>query len=169
ALQLAILLACGLPVLAVIQPFVPAIPSIGVLLAGAALLAWAFWRSVAHLDGHVRAGAQVAAEVLSRQTRAHEQPDLRVVGALLPGLGRLTPVEIGDGAAAVGRSLRELDLHARTNATIVCIARARAVVAPNDDQRVAAGDWIVLTGTDAAVESARSAVEHGVPDRPTSA
>lgn len=156
ALQFAILLAAGLPALAVVQPFVPVFSSLGVLLVVLIVLAAVFWRAVVNLQGHVRAGSQVVAEALAREVRHDAQPDLHEATALLPGLGSLTPVQVQAGQSAVGRTLEQLDLHARAGATVVCIVRDnRGVLSPKDDERVQAGDWIALTGTATAVERAR--------------
>jgi CPA2 family monovalent cation:H+ antiporter-2 len=156
ALQVAILLACVLPIVAITQPFVPSLLSVGGVLLVAVALATFFWRSVVNLDGHVRAGSQLVGEVLARQSRVVAEPDLREVDALLPGLGRMTSVLVKDDSVAVGRSLGELDVHARSGATVVCLVRdMRNVVAASDEERLHAGDWIALTGSAEAVGRAR--------------
>jgi CPA2 family monovalent cation:H+ antiporter-2 len=155
AVHTLLLAAVGVPVLAFLQPFLPS--STGALAALCALVfAGALgWRGIANLEGHVRAGTQVVADVLARQARTDEPRDLEQVNRLLPGLGNLTPLELGAGAPAVGRCLDELDLHATTRATIVCVSRgADGVLGPRGDLELIAGDVIVLAGTAEAIASA---------------
>ncbi len=157
ALQVAIFLALVLPVLALIQPFLPPLPGIGVLALLGAVSAVAFWRSTHTLEGHVRAGAVMMAEVLARQSRDSIPLALGQVQELMPGLGELTPVRIDPQSAAVGKNLVQLDLRGRTGATVVCITRrGEGVLAPSGDELIAAGDLLVLSGEPEAVRSART-------------
>ncbi len=68
AVQLACVLGVSVPLLAVTQPFLPSGYGLPVVLAGLAALGIGFWRSARGLEGHLRAGAQVIAEALARQT-----------------------------------------------------------------------------------------------------
>ncbi|HZI12136.1 MAG TPA: cation:proton antiporter, partial [Myxococcus sp.] len=72
-LQLAILLAVGVPLMALTQPFLPSVPGAALLAVGVVALGVALWRSTTNLHGHVRAGAQVIAEALARESRAERE------------------------------------------------------------------------------------------------
>jgi CPA2 family monovalent cation:H+ antiporter-2 len=145
----------GLPILAVLQPFLPYSTGAFALLFALVVGAGLIWRSIANLEGHVRAGTQVVAEVLGRQARAHQPHDLEQVNRLLPGLGNLTPLRLHAGCSAVGQRLGDLDVHGRTQATIVCLSRGDdGVLAPEDDLLLSSDDVIVLAGTLEAIEGA---------------
>src|SRR5262249_22334592 len=72
ALQLAIVIVVGGPLLALTQPFVPLLYQASVVLAALGALAFVFWRRASDLEEHVRAGAQVVVEVLARQGETEE-------------------------------------------------------------------------------------------------
>jgi CPA2 family monovalent cation:H+ antiporter-2 len=150
--QGATLLAVGVPILALSAPFVPSLGAIGLALAAACVLLLALRRRVADLDGHFRAGTQVVLEALVRESSSGAAPSgphaLEQVNELLPGLGQLTAVRVEPGSSAVDRTLAQLDLHARTGASVVCVARGgRGWNAALADEALAAGDLVALTGT----------------------
>ncbi|MCC6998522.1 MAG: cation:proton antiporter, partial [Deltaproteobacteria bacterium] len=66
-LQLVCVLAVGVPLLALTQPFVGA-PGAGVMALVLLVYGLFFWRSTTSLQGHVRAGSQVLLEALATQT-----------------------------------------------------------------------------------------------------
>jgi CPA2 family monovalent cation:H+ antiporter-2 len=171
-LQLCLLLAAGIPVVAATQPFLPSVPGAAVLLLGVAAMAIPFWRSATNLHGHARAGAQVILEALARQTHAPgpghahgagnghgagaapaaAEPD---VGHLFPGLGAST-AHVPAGGPSAGRTLAELDLRGQTGASVIAIERAgQGIVYPGAREPLRAGDVLVLAGSDEAVEAAR--------------
>jgi CPA2 family monovalent cation:H+ antiporter-2 len=160
-LQIAILLVAGVPIVAVTQPFVRGIEGMGLLLFGLALLVIPLWRSATNLQGHVRAGAQVILEALAAQSAtdapvaAHDGP----APGTLPGLGNASAVRLAPSSPAVGRTLKQLDLRGLTGATVIAIDReADGVVYPTGDETLGAGDTLILTGTAAAVTSARELI-----------
>jgi CPA2 family monovalent cation:H+ antiporter-2 len=73
------------------------------------------------LQGHTRAGAEIFAMAFSRQMATEEEvptpANAQRLHAALPGLGEPTPVTIREDSAAVGKSLRQLDLRGTTGAT----------------------------------------------------
>jgi CPA2 family monovalent cation:H+ antiporter-2 len=165
-LELAVLLAVGVPLVAVTQPFLPRFPGAAVLAGGILLLGLALWRSVANLQQHARAGAQAIVEVLARQLRSREaaagataeraESELEGLHRLLPGLGAPEPVRIGPDTLAAGRTLAELDLRGRTGATVLAIVRDQAgVLTPTGHETLEVGDLLAVAGTEEAVESAR--------------
>jgi CPA2 family monovalent cation:H+ antiporter-2 len=167
-LEIAILLLTALPVLALTQPFLP--PFRGALLLGAALalLAVAAWRSAQNLEGHMRAGAELLVDAVRSAlpseyaTVEMEIPTLEgsadrftTATHMLPGLGAPTPFRIEAGHQAVGRTLEELEVRGRTGATVLGLARAGVgIAAPGKEERLAAGDTLVLVGTREAVDAA---------------
>lgn len=162
ALQLAIVLLAGAPLLAVTQPFLPSVPGAVVLLVAFALLLVAFWRSTTNLEGHVRAGAQVIVEALGagRQASLPAPVDpLAQVHALLPGLGELTVVRLEPQSAANGKTLAELNLRGLTGATVLAITRADGGTGvPGADDLLRDGDLLTLAGSHESIESARALV-----------
>jgi CPA2 family monovalent cation:H+ antiporter-2 len=169
-LQLAIVLAVGLPLVALTQPFASG-PQLAIalgLLLG--VLGWAFWRSATNLEGHVRAGAQMIVEALARQAEASppfeidgpSERALSKVNELLPGLGEPTPLRLTDHSAAVGRTLADLNLRGNTGATVLAVVRGEdGVIIPTAKQRLCSGDVLALAGTHDAIEAARGVLETG--------
>jgi CPA2 family monovalent cation:H+ antiporter-2 len=162
-LQIAILLVGGIPVVALTQPFLPGFPVMGMLLVGVGLLVIPLWRSATNLEGHVRAGAQVILEALAAQS-ATSAPAATTAAApspsaLLPGLGNATTVAITGGSAAVGRTLKQINLRGLTGATVIAIDREAAdVIYPTGDEELRAGDALIVTGTAEAVQAAQELV-----------
>jgi CPA2 family monovalent cation:H+ antiporter-2 len=155
--QLAILLVAGIPLAALTQPFIR-FPVVALVLAGALLLVLPFWRSANDLHGHVRAGAQVVLESLSNQAQAPDAASTwhQDIHRLVPGLGDMATVRIDASHPLVGRTLKDVNLRALTGATVIAIERGQqpAIVYPNADETLRAGDLLVLTGTTEAVKSA---------------
>ena len=80
----------------------------------------------------------------------------------LPSLLReadLETVTIPPGSAAEGRLIRELQLRAQTGASIVGIERGTgSVINPGPDEELLAGDRVLLLGTPAQIEMAKTAL-----------
>jgi K+:H+ antiporter len=160
-LRFASALLAGVLVLALTQPFLPAISTPIVLVALSGALAVAVWRGAADLDSHVRAGAQAVLETLAtyatpgRPTSAEARP-ITEIQSLLHGLGEPVAVELDASCPSVGRSLAELDLRGLTGATVLAIARGQdSLPTPAATERLQTGDVLALAGTHDAVEAAR--------------
>jgi CPA2 family monovalent cation:H+ antiporter-2 len=160
-LELAIVLVIGLPLAALTQPFVPGGGL--VVLAAIVVLSFAARRSITDFDSHVRAGTALIVEVLARQSteipHAPSQPgaQLAEVEALLPGFGGITPVALPIGAPAVGRNLAELDLRAKTGASVLAITRdGGGIATPSPREPLRAGDVLALAGSEQAIAAARA-------------
>ena len=174
-LEIAILLLTALPVLALTQPFLP--PFRGALLLGAALaaLAVAAWRSAQNLEGHTRAGAELLVDAVrstlpsEHATMEMEIPTLEghadrftTATHMLPGFGAPTPFRVEANHFAAGRTLKELELRGRTGASVLGLARAGlGIAAPEKDERLAAGDTLVLVGAADAVAKAMAVLRSG--------
>jgi len=165
--QLIVAFVVGTALLAVLQPFVPGPHATIVLAAVMLLLAALLWRRVADLEGHVRAGAEMIVEVLARQTAAHASSadPLHEVRKLLPGLGTPTPVALNAASSAAGKTLAELNLSGRTEATVLAIIREGAgVLVPGAAEALRVGDVVVLAGSHDSVEAARHVLGGTIPE-----
>jgi K+:H+ antiporter len=169
-LQLAIVLLVGIPLVAITQPFVPTLRGAAVLVFLLVLLAFAFWRNAANLQGHTRAAAQAIAQAIGRQTRTgralearqiETQQKLDDVNRIITGLGSPVSVVLGTDSAVVGKTLAEVKLRGLTGATVLAIERSGgSVVVPSGSERLAAGDVLAVAGTHAAVEAAKRMLTH---------
>ncbi|MCA9654777.1 MAG: cation:proton antiporter [Myxococcales bacterium] len=152
-LRLAALLGAGMLVAALTQPFVP--PGIGVVLLAAVLLPSAvlLWRSGGPLGEHVGSATLALLEVLRRDA----PPDEPQLHDLLHGLGDATPVRLVPGAAAIGRTLAQLDLRAASGAMVLAIARPdRDVITPTGRETLCEGDVLAVAGPLESIERARA-------------
>jgi CPA2 family monovalent cation:H+ antiporter-2 len=158
-LQLAVALLVGLPMLALTQPFLPgwtAALILGLLLI---VLGFVFWRSATHLQGHVKAGAEMIVEALAAQARKRsttpEEEGLERIKHLMPGLGEPVPVRLHRESAAVGKTLAQLNLRGLTGASVLAIARGEeGVIVPMASEVLRADDVLALAGTREAVVAA---------------
>ncbi len=171
-LQLAVIFLVGLPMLALIQPFLPgwaAALSLGGVLV---VLGVVLWQRATNLQGHVKAGAQMIVEALVTQARKRpagpdEEADeeaLEQIRHLMPGLGELVPVRLDDRSAAVGKTLAQLDLRGVTGASVLAIARGdQGVIGPVASEVLRAGDVLALAGTRDALAAATELLQRPVP------
>jgi CPA2 family monovalent cation:H+ antiporter-2 len=159
-LQLAIVLAIGVPLIAITQPFLPPFRGAAVLLFVLLLLAVPFWRGATNFQGHTRAAAEALSEALQRQTRigreSKEKHALADANQVLTGMGSPIPVEVQDGTIAVGKTLAEISLRGLTGATVLAIRRDHeSVLVPSGHDRLQAGDVLAIAGTKEAVAAAK--------------
>jgi CPA2 family monovalent cation:H+ antiporter-2 len=159
-LQLAIVLVIGIPLIAITQPFLPPFRGAAVLLFVLLLLAIAFWRGAANLQGHTRAAAEALAESLARQTRIGRESTEHAfdeANQILAGMGSPVPVEVVPGSAAEGRTLAEIKLRGLTGATVLAIRRGdESLLVPSGHERLQAGDILAIAGTHEAVRAAKN-------------
>lgn len=159
-LQLAVVLVTLVPILAVVQPFLPWEPVLALVAVVVLALGVSFWRGATNLQGHVRAGAQVIVEVLASQARGPARPEADALSQLrevLPGLGEPVAIRLEPGSAAAGRSLADLDLRGVTGATVLAIWRAEGgVMVPSAREVLREGDVLAVAGTAEAIAAARA-------------
>jgi CPA2 family monovalent cation:H+ antiporter-2 len=162
-LQLASVLLVGMPLLALSQPFLSGVQGAVVLALAVLLLGVAFWRRATNLQGHVRAGAQVVLEKLATLSRQPGEPalagdyTLEDVQQVLPGLGALTAIRLEPGAAAIGKTLAQLNLRGSTGATVLAVTRSEGgVIVPTAQERLRAADVLALAGTRDAITAAET-------------
>ena len=77
---------------------------------------------------------------------------------VLPGFGGLASITVTEASRAVGRSLAELDLRAKTGATVLAIARGTDAgsATPSPTEPLQAGDVLAMAGSDEAIAAARA-------------
>lgn len=83
--------------------------------------------------------------------------DLRV----LLELSTIQTVLLRDESFAVGRTIRELDVRRRTEASVIAVARGGRVITNPADTRLEAGDLVVLFGDHASLSAATQLLESG--------
>jgi CPA2 family monovalent cation:H+ antiporter-2 len=171
ALQLAVVLLAGIPVVAITQPFLPPLRGVAVLAIVIAVLGIAFWRSATNLQGHAKAGAEVIAMALGKQMAqpaeaASIADTARRLDEALPGLGHPVAVRIDDDSPMIGSSLATLNLRGRTGATILAITReGEQILIPSGSQVLRGGDILALAGTHESVDLAKE-ILHPAPSSP---
>ena len=159
-LQLGVLAVVGVPLLAITQPFLPAMRGTLLFAVVLVLVFVAVWRSIANLQGHTRAGAEVIAMALSRQmardpTPAAQTATMELVRQMLPGLGEPIPIRLDRGSAAIDRTLAEVNLRGLTGATVLALIReGHEAIVPNGRELLCAGDVLAVAGTHEAIEAA---------------
>ena len=160
--QLAVVLAVGIPVVAITQPFLPAHQGALVLTILTLLLLVALWRNASNLQGHARAGAQIIASALAHQMAStdgtsDETKLLEDVNAVLPGLGEPVAIRVVPQSIAVGRSLAQLNLRGATGATVLAIKRGTTQIpTPLGREVIQADDVVAVAGAHDALAVARA-------------
>ena len=182
ALQLAIVVVVGAPIVAVTQPFLPPLRGAAVFALILFVLIVGFWRSATNLQGHARAGAQIIVATLAKQMATapaapgsdtgdeaaeheEEQGDGRMIAQIhrvLPGLGDPVSVRLSGESPAVRRTLAELNLRGLTGATVLAITReGEPVVIPTGHELLRNGDVLAVAGTQDAIAAALEILRTG--------
>ncbi|HST08075.1 MAG TPA: cation:proton antiporter, partial [Gemmatimonadaceae bacterium] len=160
--QIAVVLAVGIPVVAITQPFLPAHQGAFVLVVLTLVLLVALWRNASNLQGHARAGAQIIASALADQMASTdgasgEPRQLDDVNAILPGLGEPVAIRVSPQSIAVGRSLAQLNLRGATGATVLAIKRGdKQIPTPLGREVINLGDVLAVAGAHDAISIARA-------------
>ena len=159
--QIAVVIAVGIPVVAITQPFLPPHQGAVVLSLLTVVLLVALWRNAANLQGHARAGAQIIASALAQQmaSTGDSQGEDRLddVNAVLPGLGEPVAIRVVPESIAVGRSLAQLNLRGATGATVLAIRRGdQQIPTPLGREVIHANDVLAVAGAQDAVAVARA-------------
>jgi monovalent cation:H+ antiporter-2, CPA2 family len=156
-LELALATVISVPMIAAVQPFVGR----GGVLAGGVvvILLTITYRSIVDFNQHVHAGSELILELLHQP---EQQQHMKQIETLLPGFGGLVSITVEPDTNAVGKSLAQLDLRARTGATVLAIGRGEGGFAtPEPQEPLRAGDVLAIAGSDDAIAAARTAVTSG--------
>ncbi len=158
-LQLGVVLATTVVVVAVTQPFLPSYPGPVLLVALGIAFGVALWQSATNLQGHVRAGSQAIVEVLTAYARSERAgiaapPSLTSVHGMLAGLGEPVAIQLDAASPSIGKSLAGLNLRGRSGATVLAIIRAGKPIVPKADELLEAGDVLAVAGTREAINAA---------------
>ena len=160
--QVAVVLAVGIPVVAITEPFLPPYQGAFVLAVLVLLLLVALWRNASNLQGHARAGAQIIASALANQMASidgasDETTLLEDVNAILPGLGEPVAIRVIPQSIAVGKSLAQLNLRGATGATVLAIRRgSEQIPTPLGREVIRANDVVAVAGAHDALAVARA-------------
>jgi CPA2 family monovalent cation:H+ antiporter-2 len=160
-IQIAVVLAVGIPIVAITQPFLPPHQGAFVLLLLTLVLLVTLWRNAANLHGHARAGAEIIASALANQMASidgasEDTKMLEDVNAVLPGLGEPVAIRVVPESIAVGRSLGQLNLRGATGATVLAIKRgSKQIPTPLGREVIQAGDLVAVAGAHDALAIAR--------------
>lgn len=168
--QIAVVIAVGVPVVAITQPFLPPHQGAAVLAMLTLILFLALWRNAANLEGHARAGAQIIASALAHQmASADEAPEqdtkwLKLANTIVPGLGEPVAIRVEPESLAAGRSLASLNLRGATGATVLAIRRGdEQIPNPLGREIIYAGDLLAVAGERDALAVARGVLAPRLP------
>jgi CPA2 family monovalent cation:H+ antiporter-2 len=142
----------GVFVLLLSSTILPPLNVMLVLVAVIVFLAWRMWKTFVR----VYASAQIAiADTLAAQPESETEE----AGPSRHGMleeSNVETVEVGSGCIAAGKLIRELELRARTGASIVCIERSGSrTINPGPDEEIQEGDKLLLLGAGEQLHSAR--------------
>jgi CPA2 family monovalent cation:H+ antiporter-2 len=155
--EIAIVFGAATFLLAIVAPFMSLYDGVGVMMIVVVGLAIVIWRSARKLYAVMQetSGPLVARLMKSRElspSSVLDSPDSA-------GIGPLVWLRVPRGARALGMSLRELNLHAATGATVVAIARnGHGVALPSGEETLRAGDTLALAGSRDAIAAARDLI-----------
>jgi CPA2 family monovalent cation:H+ antiporter-2 len=168
--QIAVVIAVGIPVVAITQPFLPPHQGAAVFAVLTLILFLALWRNAANLQGHARAGAQIIASALAHQMASAAEGSegattwLRDANALVPGLGEPVAILVAPESLAAGRSLAALNLRGATGATVLAIRRGdQQIPNPLGREVIYAGDLLAIAGARDALAVARGVLAPDLP------
>lgn len=153
--HLVMVVGVGLPTLALLRPLMGGPWGEPLLAAALGAAVFAVWRNLGKLETEVRSGAERLAQVLAQP--GGEAP------SLFPGMEEAHRVRISVTSFALGKTLTELNLRARTGATVLVIHRADDErLLPTGHERLEGGDALALVGDDEAIARARALLRDGI-------
>jgi monovalent cation:H+ antiporter-2, CPA2 family len=119
-----------------------------------AIVALQLWRTAGDTEVEFQSAVTRLSDALAATRLDAHEPKL-VVPSLLPGLDRVTLLTL-ESDEAVGKTLAQLDLRARSGATVVAVRRASGnLTLPSGTERLERGDVVALAGTNDAIANAR--------------
>ena len=171
ALATLTVLSLGLPGAALVRPVLPfPVILVGVTLAAVVGLIL-LWRAAGALETETRSGAGTMLDLLAQAKEALPLggPDdvdsgfHDPVAAVPPGFPPVVQVSLTAQHRAVGKTLAQLDLRAKTGASVLGVHRAgQEVVVPTGSEALRAGDTLLLAGPHEAVRAAEAVLGEAV-------
>ena len=147
--------ALGLFVLVLSSALLPTFNVFVVLVAIAVVIGWLLWRSFIKVYSKAQVALQ---ETFAQQPAPRREPASPALPPMLRE-ANLETMSIGANSPAVGKFIRELALRTRTGASIVGIQRnGERIINPGPDEELHPGDEILLLGTRAQLDAARTAL-----------
>jgi monovalent cation:H+ antiporter-2, CPA2 family len=154
-LELGIIFAALLLLLAAIAPFIRPTETFAILLLGAVIIATLIWRAARATQRHLE-------EVSRHLTAMHLACDCAGDDDFSRGGSPLIPIRLPENAAVIGKSLAELNLLDSRGAAIVGLSRDGSLIIPEQNEVLRAGDTLALVGRRDALAAARALLEaHG--------
>ena len=151
---LAVLLAVGTPLIAVLRPVTGSTPAFVVVAGTFVALAFSIWRGRGDVEQGFRSQAERVANLLARQAASDSYNGLENPSPI-PGFDLVFAVAIPPDSPAVGKTLIELHMRALTGATVVAIHRSsQDVLLPTGREALQAGDVLGIAGTEEAIRKA---------------
>ncbi|MBX3226152.1 MAG: cation:proton antiporter [Labilithrix sp.] len=163
--QLGLVCAVAAACIAVADAFVPPAIGLALIIILGAVCAYAIWRNARRFDVEVRAGSATLLSAIRIPHHedahgAHGAPDAHGAHAApepVPGFGAPVPITVPSASKAIGRSLGDIDLRARTGAAILALVRGDdSLLLPPAEEQVRADDVIVVVGAADAIDAARA-------------
>ena len=164
AVQALVLVAAALPLAVVVGPLIDgwaALPVLALIVLSVALVA----RAVGRAGGEARTSAQRVLDLMAGQMADEADPGSSTELPILAS-GAMETLVLSDGAYAIGHTLRDLDLRARTGSTVLAI-RPSDGPAPEVlvRHRLGVGDSLVLAGPPEALVAGRGLLSTGHAER----
>ncbi len=155
---LAVLLGVGAPMIALLKPFIGPFFGAGLLAAALLVMGFRLWKSAGEMEREFQSGAGSVASLLASQTGEEET----TVPSLLPGLDSFVSHRLSPEAFAVGKSLKQLELRAKTGATVLALQRqGKEGILPTAREILMAGDLLAIAGSPKCVHRARLMLDGG--------
>ncbi len=160
---LAALVGVGAPMIALLKPFVGPLYGAGLLSVALVAMGLRLWRSAGAMEREFQSGAERVAQLLASQT-GRDEGEAETPSSLLPGLDSFLPHRLEATSFAVGKSLKQIELRAKTGATVLALRRqGREGVLPTAHEALQAGDLLALAGSSKCVHRAQLLLDNG-PD-----
>jgi monovalent cation:H+ antiporter-2, CPA2 family len=177
-IYLVLLLAIGLPASAVLRPLGGGNVTLLVVLLASAFAFVLLWRRAGDVEIEFRSAAGRIADALAQQSVATVvpggAPEPSLAGAsLVPGLDLIGRISIDPDSYALGKTLAELNLRARTGANVIAIHRTGGpAILPTGNERLEPGDTLAIAASPEALRDTDALLRDGprpvvAPPEPT--
>ncbi len=160
----AVLLGVGLPLVAVLRPLAGGLYGAVGLTLLVAFVAVDLWRNAGAMAVELRSGTEQLTSLLAEQS-GQEEPLQLSHSKLPPGLDAMLVLPLPPRSVAIGRTLSEVNLRARTGATVLAIQRQEGspLILPTGREHLQAGDVLAISGSRTAVVDAKEILNTVIP------